>query len=1038
MVKKRESIKRTYVGYLPFHTSVEKTVNLFNKGSRFLMEEWLKLMGGFHVDFLPKHMQKKSSEHAFAFWFTPVSGNRNPELVVPADKLKERFVSYWGSEEGISEAVDHIFQTCDTNLNKKNVVVWVDRRMQFVTSGLRSSDVAALFSDPYFPLWNSKEEEEAVEEEKKKGKKKGKKKKKKSRKDDDSSNAYFRNLISRYWGEGKKADYSESVVFLREFKNQLRLETRLCDILPMPDYDEQYKLWHESGAKEGSHPAIKLLRSKLGAKPGRASSLMLAFAKHYTDLINSDILATLMKAILSEQEKSDYRDEFKEMPCFASLKDRLLQHLGMRELKVDNFCDMFAMFMPSYRSWRSNFLRQANERVDRYKEYVKYTQMPLNEEVAIIVAESKKSNNGQADQKFLSTRQFRGIKELLKWWKTGNADYMKPVREKGYKFGDSDLLSKLGAVLHNDKNAKDVINQVINTDVAGDSYVNFLNPYINLNRSQHFRPCKAKILFDEKAGRDNARFIEMEVFDGEKMVTQKVVLADKRLFKEVVPGKDNEGRNSRLMMKVYGRNITVNPDPISLQFFRRNEDKNRWSCAVAVTLPERKPIKEYVQQFLNEEGVSSLSVDLGQRDPVAFMHFKTKRDGEIEIVSQRNSNDKLNLTLVECGFLEDSHLTRSNKRVSRLSGRDVSINDSDRAIWKEMTSLVEWKGDIPNSRVAFAKSLSFCVQRIAKTLPLDQAVECVNKVKNHLSGHFRRDEDGDRQGFGYLTFDRLFFLANIRSAYQSLQGRYEDETKSRVGWIDEQIRKMYKRIVNIRKERSRIIVNLILKKAMEIGASLISVEDITLRVNQNQTSNRNKKLVDWCCVKVKDDLIEAGREVGIIVKDVQAAYSSMVDFFAHDYRPRFNRYLADSPSLDDAIEKLEDWLKTATGDRATIAALWCNAKVKNGGTLKENILADAEDKKYVFIPRSDGKYYPSSVYGWTDADVHAAGVIGMRGIILLLGWYREKKEEENTTTTEKKLEKVVYSRDVNDVPDLTWAMGENDLPLLDLKTWTPS
>ena len=160
--------------------------------------------------------------------------------------------------------------------------------------------------------------------------------------------------------------------------------------------------------------------------------------------------------------------------------------------------------------------------------------------------------------------------------------------------------------------------------------------------------------------------------------------------------------------------------------------------------------------------------------------------------------------------------------------------------------------------------------------------------------------------------------------------------------------------------------------------------------------------------KVKDDLIEAGREVGIIVKDVQAAYSSMVDFFAHDYRPRFNRYLADSPSLDDAIEKLEDWLKTATGDRATIAALWCNAKVKNGGTLKENILADAEDKKYVFIPRSDGKYYPSSVYGWTDADVHAAGVIGMRGIILLLGWYREKKEEENTTTTEKKLEKVVY------------------------------
>lgn len=1053
---KLPQIKRTYEGFVVNPPkALEETYNFYHKAASFLFEEWLKLLGGFSKGHAPKHLKQNLDKICFSFWFTPVlQAKHKKDFIVSPEELRSKFIAYWG-DDSISKELDLVFETASS---LKKDVVWIDRHAQFKADNNKSSDLDPLFFDPEFVFFKKKKSDD-----------------KGGDKESENSNQYVGSLISRYWNTGKKTDFSEVVSFLEQFESKIAVGVCLKDIIPIEDYETKLLNWSKDGI-EGKHPVVVKMRSCLGDKKGKASSLMLRVKDRYNKLLSIEDCGKIKEAIKAELDKADVRTTYPDFPYFNKLMQNLMKYLGVSnsDLSHKYICDIFSMVIPGYRSWRSNFLRQIE---NRQKNYTLFENFNIKEKLDSDVYEKINSFKESNNQKYLRNAQFRGIKRLLAYWEHDKLNPTKPLDDENYfeQWGDKELLQMLSDILPKKKNPKEIIDTIISYENAHSQYIEMFHPYINMKDLQNPRIDSAKILFDSKIENySNARYMDIDLFENGNFTSCKLKLASGRLFREVNFNADSlkGGRMTRLMSSIYGNAVSsVNLNPISMQLLKKSgRNKTRWYFKVSVTLPERSPIKEYADAFKEKEGVPVMGTDLGMKEPVSFMLFETikvenpesLKDNEVvTFVNEKRASEKLYLKIVEYGSLKDNHLPRTSAKsvrigklrtVSRLfDNSTIKPTVDDVALWNEKIQLSKWKNkksEIPQTRVAFAKKLSELALHLARVLVPSEAEKHIGEIHHALSGRFPKGSEENRYGLGGLSFIRLETLNNLKSAYQAVNSNYEKFGKdNRKFSIDIKVKKLFDRIKAIRLERVRVIVNLILRKAIDSGVKLIAIENLEGKTSQSNDRRFNKRIVNWCANRIGKELEQHAKELGIVVKKVYAPGTSMEDLFLKEWRPRFSKHT--EASFENSVKFLEKNIKEGSGIRADLNKKWYEFK-KGKESLSVVLQQELKEYGHVLLPKLYGDFFPSSRLGWINSDVHASGVIALRGLRLLLGWFREREVDENENDQNfnhkpKANNKLSakdtnrnHSQDVSPVPPLTWAISNEIDSLIKGVSWAPS
>lgn len=1037
-VEKKKVVKRCYSALaIDNHDLLQKTFDFYTAGTAFLAVEWLRMMGGFEPKFAPevkfKYKKEKVTKEiilspsllAFSFWFVPQSGTGDKTYRIEAQDLKNRFLAYWG-EKPYDPVLDEIFATAELGLRED--AFWTDQRKNFICNGGKPKEVEALFKMPKFILWK-----------------------------DGDSDEFVNSLISMHWKDDKKqkTDYDALYRFMMPFKNKLESGISVKDALPA-DMAEK----HRNGT------FIPALRSLMGGKKGRTSNSLLLISKAYHSMPVGEELEALHKSMENELNEARYREEY-PLPSkyIQGIRNRLLAKIGLSECKVSQYFTMFSGVLALYRSWRSNFLRHVFLRCDRKNtldELMTKQSLPCLEK---LFADYK----AEKGQKFLNNRQFRGIHKLLDWWEDENAvtaeERQAPLTElKG--MGDNDLLGRLAKVSADNaltaKNIEKCLDTVLPRENANKDYLFLRNPCFTMPNEKNphyprFSETMCKVNFakvgdpvddpENRSDRNNLLTFTVELFNGKGFEDVDVKVAAGRLFNEirVLPegrtGLDHH-RSARLVREALGREQSINPEPISLQLYPKfdefNRDKDRWYFNVSVTVLDHafESAKTIAERFQKEQNVSVLGIDLGQRDAVAFAHLKTDNAGDFVFCSEK-SDETLSMRLEEAGTLNENFKTRDGRIICRLSGGpSVNVSADEKKLWDKVTDGLKkadpfWRAEnMPATRLAFAKNLAYITRSLVNKMnDVYEAEELVNEVADLLGARWKQRRLKERKGMGALSFSRLEYLTSLKCAYQSVNSKRTFLGMPASIAANRKVAYYHKRIVAIRNERVRISANLIVRKALSIGALLIIMEDLKFKTNQSFSRNNNRRLSDWCAIRIAELVEEAGKEHGIIVRKVSPQYTSMEDIFTKENRARFDK--GNVANVDAVVKRVKNALRNRKGKHNRLIYAFWEAKKKEHATkdIKKILLAEAHNGEF-FYPCGFGKFFPSSMLGWVDSDIHASINIALRGLQYFFGWKRPiKKTQDDTEKTQRP----------TNVPDLYWSDREKSKKdtCLDLN-WRPS
>lgn len=942
------------------------TYDWYNNGANFFLNFWADLLGGIEKDNVPDQIEytdRKVSVTCFTLWFTPQKSPHN-HAVHPA-QLQKRFEKYFGDS-----TTDPDLQSLFETLTQDQETVWVDRRKCFAdlcdTLGMDSNYINSICQHKDFP-WSP----------------------------DKDSAQFIRGRLSEWWGdEDKKSDWFATNVLLEAANKSGRIQENETpiDFLRRVFYLTSNDLYGElkqkfSNGKKKTGSDNKLCRLVKQVTEGVTDEFKEKYenalheAIHRTREKMTTVVKPWMHNLLLEVEKvikTPYKTE----------KNRL----------IDEVQEMWAMAMRRHRSWRGSMSLHMGLRSAAIQNYDNLVLPEIGELL---------DDMRHPEQKYYNMRQFKGIGTLIKRWFASDDPHqvLTDFCAESPVVGDTAILRSLADFVANNEVEEKDFQQSISTYLDQENEARRYwekktppltsfkdapeNPWLSkvfvedrksVARKEEFTPRKKPQLLCQPGVVDGHVIVaHAKMWNGTSLVCVPIHLMGWRFNKDIYLD-SGMGRANKLtkLLSEDKRSTSFKPD-MGFQLMPRND---RWHLNACVKFGvQNYPNKEKLLQTYKEEKGKILSIDLGERNPLTFSILQVDEKGPIRI---EKAEDYLNVSVLEYGMLREKQSTGSRVfcRLSDSTSRpptkeEMFVWDNGNALsGKNFTRLPKTATEVANNLAVFAKAVASnegLSSELAYSFLKEVYVQFLtNKV-------------------GALTLQKMDNFKRVISAYNSYISRQMDRGLIVEAKVEEERANLQKKLNDMRQERVRITVNLILRKAIESGCNLIVMEELTIKSDQEQSKHRNRRTTDWCCRRVLKQLTQSAPEYGIVIRTVNPRGTSTNDFTTGTPKPKFNKCSIESLDSEWNRRNFGIALKPHSGYRRTIIREclltkmdqhWCESNVKG---LIEALKKEAEDSGSVYVPSEHGHYYHSDLLGWVDSDISAAIHIGLRGMRILFG-----------------------------------------------------
>lgn len=1015
-MSKKNTISRTYQVRLDATGPVDlisNTYDVYNRGAAFFFSFVTRLLGGYVAD-----GTKQSAIESVPFWFTLQHDNgTDHEFAVSAHKIPVLHRHYWESQTSSNlPEIPELKCFYETIGSQRKGSIWIDQRRRFQEGNYKvDSETISLF----------------VETVKSKANK----------------NQFTRQCISRWWGLGDKSNWSEIAQIysnLAKFANQHttisadQFRHDVCELLGIDlcSPEEFNAKCHKAmGSKKGKSDIVQTLTRRLYEE---------------TNIISEDALDIYKTQVTRSAQAALKESKNSAQSWWTELQKDFETAVGMKfcgkdRCYTDEACEMMALGIQRYASWRTWFMKQMEERVTRRAIFDQARNEFSANSLLVDAIESVRRD----DQQFLSTAQFRGIGKFLDLYKAGKSpDELRSYCEEANRhgnLGDSLMFSKIIEVLEKHKidpvETANSIDQFIKLQDTASSYY--------MLRSNCLRLIDNESSVDPWFGKSKGHFsyvmadkpvvkgfdLTLGLFNGSDFVKTTVKVNGKRFCNEIYDAQGVNGSRDRSLVR---KHANISTDELVSMFSKENEEKmscqikpinGKWFFNIKLELhPLALTKKELAAEYLNQ-GTSLFSVDLGWRSAAAFCHFVTDPNGDVIVQSEKRKTDIVRMRVEKMGIIKEIQTYKNGeKHYCRLEGRKRNAFPFEIDLRERLANMLGYKKPANADHLSVNDDIAFFAMKLARS-----KAENADKIVQDVFTHFQMARVGG------LSVRKIKMLMYLRDAYNAVIKNIELKQLP----VDPKLHKQREQIVhkmnNVRKERARITASCIVKYALETRSPLVVLEKLSPHGSLGNSRDMNNRISNWCASRIAQLVEQAGEEYGFVVKHIYPAYTSLTDFVTESLKTRFQVFDVNNLEKPYVIKELKKLLVNGSSNRERIVSACLRAKIEthnldlNFDNLVKMLRKEAVDGK-VYLPQVGGPMFHSDTMGWINSDMTAAAFIGKKGLKFFLGWSREREDAETTGVSvpsskakqgkykPKPLDNEALSRGAKSLASVTWGV----------------
>jgi IS605 OrfB family transposase len=570
---------------------------------------------------------------------------------------------------------------------------------------------------------------------------------------------------------------------------------------------------------------------------------------------------------------------------------------------------------------------------------------------------------------------------------------------------------------------------------------------------------------------DRKDFTEVDVIAYSDRLTKEIYLNDLDNTESKVVG-----RSSSINRNVYkshavnfveeskGTKETKNDNCFSTMLFPKvRNGKTEWYFKISAKIKKLKHKQPY------NHGDNILGIDLGIRNPAVGYLINTLPldlvcDPKYYITYNFNMKDKnpdCKDEMVKVLLSNPIHLYKEIKVGNRLSSvltenRAKIIKIEDFIFWEKLCDKYESLCEVEKVKVN-----EKVLNDLTENSNLNAFVKAIVKVSSKII-RFNKESlikvfDGSFNLFhqlsevneaiwstrtGGLTLGKIENIQKMKSVLSSYADKFypEDSQKDDVYFkCQEMIDRLNTKANNMREERSRLIANMIVVKAMENDCKAIVMENLNIFSQANNNKKFNQKIANWCSRRVIEKVEHLCDEHAIKLKFVNPYNTSTLDLGSNIEKPKFRLLTLKSLDADWFKRHVEKIIKSQSESKRSMLVkeflfqkfdLYKKRKgiedKMRASHIIDMIKEDCKESNsnHFYFPDCNGEYYKSDLsYGeWVGSDEIAAAHIAIEGLVKLRmdlnkeGKPKSKSKAKNDKTKNKYIvsqESKKYLRDMD-------------------------
>lgn len=527
--------------------------------------------------------------------------------------------------------------------------------------------------------------------------------------------------------------------------------------------------------------------------------------------------------------------------------------------------------------------------------------------------------------------------------------------------------------------------------------------------------------------------IVLNLFDGQKFVDTKIPCNGKRALLELLQqyeeidsktlkGNKSGFRNHPLMATALNTEyVETRMANFSIKPFERFQGSRtvfygKLTTEIACHRDAKVPS---VKVLTSREKIKFMGIDLGWRNPISYAIIeKSSNGGDYKVEGCKNVyvSNPLETGLITSPTNRVDNVFSSESRFAYdyeldLLDELLIANEKDR---DERDALMasQVHGDVAynllqlTKRVETLEDVRICeafLHRVTYLFfgPLFKWFDS----RDEKFASLRSDESQLKQNQGGLSSKRLDNITLLRRASSSLLKRCETMIEKKVDACVHGLRGLQKAIFekqnNIRTERVRLLVNRTIRSAQRTDSRVIVAENLDdLTTSSGRRRSHNVSISDWCKSRIIKELEYQAKLVGIFVKKVSAAGTSIKDFTEEAANVKYVNVCRRFNKIED-VRHLGS-LNESLGKKGILGNTLRSFCDRHGlshsaSEIVSHVRKYGWDDKGPFIPHMFGTTYlrdglPAyDLYPQMDSDQNSACTIAVRGI----AWMHERFHGQN-------------------------------------------